>query len=162
MRRERRDLYLALIAPLLLLICLACAASPSSELEAEASIDFDFTDVRSQTLEFLAYEESITLTADQERIKRQALLDLPAPCCSDRSAYTCCCECNLGRSWWGLAKHLIVHEGYDAAQVRTAVQEWHRFVNPKGFSGDSCYTGGCNRSFENNGCGGMTKSHLAF
>ena len=82
---------------------------------------------------------------------RQALSRIPAPCCSDNSAYTCCCPCNMAKTWWGLSHHLIANEGYDADEVQAAVEEWIEFINPKGFSGNACYTGGCPRPFHRNG-----------
>ena len=121
-----------------------------------------FTDVRADTLRFHEYYETITLTPEQQAVMDEALGPIPAPCCSDRSASTCCCQCNLGRSWWGLSKHLITERGFDALEVRAAVQSWFEFVNPEGFSGDSCYAGGCMRSFDDNGCGGMIAGHVVF
>ena len=127
-----------------------------------ATEELDFTDVERQTREFMEYEKTIELTPEQEEIKRQALTALPAPCCSDNSAYTCCCPCNSARAWWGLAAHLIVDRGYDAEQVRDKVAEWFEFINPDGWSGDACYTRGCMRAFKHNGCGGMSDQHVVF
>ena len=50
----------------------------------------------------------------------------------------------------------------DAERVRSAVAEWHRSINPGGFTGDACFTGGCSRAFANNGCGGMEEGRLVF
>lgn len=127
------------------------------ELEA-----LEFTDVREQTREFMKYEETIVLTPEQEAVYKEALSAIPAPCCSDNSALTCCCPCNMAKSWWGLSKHLIANEGYDVPQVQAAVQEWFEFINPDGFSGDVCATGGCFRSFADNGCGGMNHEEVVF
>lgn len=121
-----------------------------------------FTDVEKQTREFMAYERSIVLTPEQERVKEEALSAIPAPCCSDRTAATCCCQCNMAKSWWGLAKHLIANEGKGVDEVRAGVEEWLRFINPDGFSGNACYTGGCGRAFRHNGCGGMDSSRVVF
>jgi len=129
---------------------------------ASAASAIEFTDVREQTLQFIAYNRTIELTPEQEAVKREALEALPAPCCKDRTAHTCCCPCNMAQSWWGLAKHLIADEGYDAEQVRAAVEEWFAFINPDGFSGDSCYTGRCALPFRANGCGGMNASDVRF
>ena len=57
---------------------------------------------------------------------------------------------------------MIANGGYDAKQVREVVERWFAFINPDGFSGDSCYKGGCARSFENNGCGGMDDKNVVF
>lgn len=122
-----------------------------------------FDNVEQQTKEFMGYFESIKLSPEQEAIKKDALTQLPAPCCSDNSSYTCCCPCNMARSIWGLSHYLIAEHGYDAEQLKGKVSEWIRFINPKGFSGDVCYvSGGCFRSFEANGCGGMFKNKVVF
>lgn len=119
-----------------------------------------FTDIEAQSVEFIALEQSIELTSEQEAIKKAALTALPAPCCSNNTAYTCCCPCNMSRSIWGLSNLLITKHGYDAEQVRGKVEEWITRINPDGFSGDTCYTGGCGRPFEKNGCGGMNPRHV--
>ena len=121
-----------------------------------------FHDVKQQTREFHAYNRSITLTAKQREVMRQALAGLPAPCCSDRTAATCCCPCNMAKSWWGLSHHLIANQGFEAEEVQAAVEAWIEFIAPSGFSGDACYTGGCGRPFARNGCGGMNDSRIAF
>ena len=129
---------------------LSIAAAPKPKAE-----DLKFNDVPAQTVEFIGYYKSIQLTSEQEAIKRAALTQLPAPCCSDNTAYTCCCPCNMAKSTWGLAAYLITQKGYDAERLKTKVAEWHKAINPAGFSGNVCATGGCGRSFAKNGCGGM-------
>ena len=130
---------------------------------ATASDDVTFTDVEKQTHEFMGYERTIQLTPEQEAVKKAALGSMPAPCCSDNSAYTCCCPCNLSRTVWGLANHLIANQGMDAEGVLEKAEEWIEFVNPDGFSGDVCYSaGGCPRPFAKNGCGGMSPTHVTF
>jgi hypothetical protein len=119
-----------------------------------------FTDVRDQTVQFIDYYETIRLTREQEAVKREALSSLPAACCSSNSAYTCCCVCNLSRTVWGLTAYLITEHDAGVEEIREAVREWTKFVNPEGFSGDSCFKGGCARSFEKNGCGGMQASRI--
>lgn len=110
--------------------------------------------------QYMGYYESIELTPEQQEVKRAALGEMPAPCCSDFSAYTCCCECNLSRTIWGLSNHLIAERGHDAAQVRDAVEEWVATINPDGYSGQVCTTGGCGRAFQHDGCGGMLAGQL--
>ncbi len=122
----------------------------------------EFTDVREQTREFMGYNKSIQLTPEQEAVKKEALSAIPASCCSDNSAYTCCCPCNMAKTWWGLANYLIAERGAGVEEVRATVQEWMEFINPQGFSGDSCYTGGCVRPFHRNGCGGMNEAQVVF
>lgn len=122
-----------------------------------------FTGDRAETERFLAYEAAIELDAEQEAVRVEALSSLPAPCCAKFSAATCCCRCNMARASWGLAKHLIVERGFDAARVRDAVSRWHRAINPEGFSGDACFSaGGCARPFAANGCGGMNRRELVY
>lgn len=137
----------------------SAAASPVS-LAASDYARIDLADVPALTRAFLSYNQSISLSPAQERLRKEALGALPAPCCTDRSAYTCCCSCNLAKSVWGLSKHLIANEGLEASEVRAAAEGWFRSVNPDGFSGDACYTGGCRRPFRRNGCGGMSESSL--
>ena len=147
-------------------VALAVAALSTSFLVSYALAavagEMRFEDVRRQTAEFIGFHKSIRLSAAQQTIYQEALEALPAPCCSDNSAYTCCCPCNAARAWWGLSKHLIADLDYDVEQVKEKVNEWFVFTNPKGYSGDICYTGGCGRSFANNGCGGMSESSLVF
>jgi len=116
-------------------------------------------DVQAQTEELVGYYESIPLSPTQERIKAEALSPLPAPCCASFSALTCCCECNLSRSVWGLS-HYLIDRGHDATRVRASVQQWLELVNPEGFRGDACFNGGCNRPFAHDGCGGMNAEHV--
>jgi hypothetical protein len=122
----------------------------------------EFTDVKKQTVEFIRYYKTIQLTKEQEAVKREALSPLPAACCSSNSAYTCCCICNLSRTVWGLTAYLITERDASVEEIQSAVREWIRFVNPEGFSGDACFKGGCMRSFEKNGCGGMQASRVVW
>lgn len=142
------------------------AASAADRSTTASSVDDEgesrFTGDREETERFLARYRSIELTSEQEKIRFEALDALPAPCCSQFTAATCCCECNMAKATWGLAKHLIAKEGADAEEVREAVSEWHRAINPDGFSGRSCFNGGCTRAFEDDGCGGMREGHLVF
>ncbi len=146
-------------------VALAAVAAMSSLLQDEKAAvasPIEFTDVRMHTEEFIGYYNSIELTPEQELVKRQALSRIPASCCSDNSAYTCCCPCNMAKSWWGLSHHLIANEGASADEVKAAVEGWIEFINPKGFSGKACYTGGCVRPFHRNGCGGMNEKQIVF
>ncbi len=121
----------------------------------------------------IGYEQQYKLTAAQEAVKREALTALRAPCCDDRTMYTCCCPCNLAKTVWGLANYLIVEKSYDAAAVRDAVTQWLHFIRPdyyavqdltaQGLSPadyglrdvDSCYDGLCEEPFSRGGCAGM-------
>ena len=122
--------------------------------------EIQFQDVVKQSREFMGWEKSISLTSAQERVKKQALESIPAPCCSDNSAYTCCCTCNISRTIWGLSNYMIAKQNATPVQVQTKVKEWVGFINPEGFSGMSCYQGGCNRPFHKDGCGGMNATNL--
>ena len=145
---ERRRVARRLV-PVVAVVIALVAIVAASNAEPSATTDaIEFTDAFAQTRLFHRYNRSIVLTREQDRVMREALLDLPAACCSDRPAYTCCCQCNMAKAWWGLAKHLIADRGLDGPQVREAVIEWLRFINPNGFSGDACYTAGCNRPFD--------------
>lgn len=121
-----------------------------------------FEGSRAEAERFIGYHRSIHLTPKQEATKREALEAIPAPCCSNFSAATCCCECNLAKTIWGLSNLLIAEKGFGAEQVRDAVNTWIAAIDPSGFPGDSCSTGGCGRSFEEGGCGGMLESQLTF
>lgn len=136
-------------------LALTAVAVTAFSLLAEDTDPVPFTDVRRQTQEFIGFQKSISLTAEQEEIKREALEAIPAPCCSDNTAYTCCCPCNMALAIWGLSHLLIAEHGFGAAEVRAKVEEWIELINPQGFSGNVCYTGGCGRPFAHNGCGGM-------
>jgi len=122
---------------------------------ATAAADLEFTDARTQAREFAGYNQSIQLTPEQEAVKKEALTAIPAPCCSDNTSYTCCCPCNMAKTIWGLSNWLIAEKGYDAPQVKKAVEDWIAFINPAGFSGDVCYTGRCGLPWAKGGCGGM-------
>jgi len=118
-------------------------------------------EIRAEAAEHIKHFHSITLTPQQERIKQDALSALPAPCCSNYSAATCCCPCNLAKAIWGLTHQLIAEQGAGVDEVRVAVQEWLADANPAGFSGNVCYTaGGCERPFHQNGCGSMEERNL--
>lgn len=122
--------------------------------------DIEFRDVESQAKQFMRWYADIRLTPSQERVKKAALEPLPAPCCSDNSAYTCCCECNISRTIWGLSQYMIAKQSASAEQVRAKVREWIAFIAPRGHKGSSCYEGGCARPFNQDGCGGMSATRL--
>jgi hypothetical protein len=120
-----------------------------------------FTDVKAQTREFIGYHQSIKLTPEQQKVKAAVLGAIPAPCCANFSALTCCCPCNFSKALWGMTHYLIAREGYDQARLKDAVDRWIAFSRPNGSSGKACFTpGGCNRSFAHDGCGGMTEDQL--
>jgi hypothetical protein len=119
-----------------------------------------FRDAKAQSQELVGYYHTIALTPEQEAIKKAALEPMPAACCRDSSAYTCCCPCNLSKTIWGLSNLAISKYGANAAEVKQVVEAWMGYVNPNGFTGDSCYHGGCNGAAHGGGCGGMEESKL--
>ena len=119
-----------------------------------------FHDVKSQTEAFIGYFKTMTLSPNELKVRNEALASIPAPCCDNFSAATCCCVCNLARSIWGLSNYLIQEEGYSAEKVRGTVNEWLAFTNPGGYSGNACFNGGCGRPFYRDGCGGMEEGKL--
>lgn len=115
-----------------------------------------FTDLEAQMREFIHYyENEIPLTPEQAAIKVEVLDSMPAPCCNNTTALTCCCPCNLSKATWGMTHYLLSKKNFNADQLRVAVTDWLAFSNPNGFSGDACYTGGCERPSHENGCSGM-------
>jgi len=122
---------------------------------------------------FIDYYESTALNADQQRTVDNALSSLKAPCCDDNPMSTCCCDCNLAKSVWGLSGYLVAEKGFGAEEVREPALQWLRYihsdyyvgqelrnrgVNPDKYGlprGDSCYTGRCELPFGEAGCGGM-------
>jgi hypothetical protein len=119
-----------------------------------------FRDVRADAERFIDYYNSIRLTDAQERVRKEALESIPAPCCSQYSMATCCCPCNLAKSAWGLSHYLIAKKNANASEVRATVERWLKFVNPAGFTGNACFKGGCPRPFAQNGCGGMDQTRV--
>ncbi len=138
----------------------APATASRAAKSAKPAAALTFTGDRTETERFIAFNDKITLTAAQEAIRVEALSAIPAPCCKEFSAATCCCNCNMKRASDGLAKHLIVDLGADAAKVRTTIQAWQHAINPDGFEGDSCSTGKCGKPFKADGCGGMVHGQL--
>ncbi len=113
-----------------------------------------------QAATLISYNKSITLSSAQQKVMDQALSAIPAPCCAKYSMATCCCPCNLAKSAWGLSKYLITERQYSAPEVKKTVLDWLSAANPAGFTGNACFTGGCNRPFAQNGCGGMNEKTL--
>ena len=133
------------------------AGAPSS---TPRGTPIQYTDLRAQTVEFIGYYKTIQLTPQQEKIKTEALSSIPAPCCAEFSAATCCCPCNLSKSLWGLSHYLIAREGRGVDEVKSAALRWIAFIQPNGSSGRACSTGGCSRPFSKDGCGGMDDTDL--
>ena len=161
----RRTKLILLITAALAVVAMRMASAQQKPAKAPpkaAATAFKFEAVEPQTRKFIEYYKTIRLTPEQEKVKTAALSPLKAVCCKDFSALTCCCPCNFSKSLWGMTHYLISQKGYDAAQVQEAAKAWIAYVNPGGFSGDSCDTGGCNRPFAQNGCGGMDDRALVF
>ena len=146
----------------ILLGSLLGAFLPYASADSGTHGEIVFKDVEVQTRRFMEWERTIRLNSEQETIKKAALSAIPAPCCSDNSAYTCCCPCNMSRSIWGLANYMISKQRADAKVVRAKAEEWIAYINPNGYGGKACYIGRCRRPFREDGCGGMKPSHLVF
>lgn len=122
----------------------------------------EFTDVERQTREFVGYYKTIRLTPKQEKVKAAVLSKIPAPCCAQFSALTCCCPCNFSKALWGMTHFLLAKEGYDEARLKDAVDRWIAITKPDGWSGRGCFNGGCARPFAKDGCGGMSEHAFFF
>lgn len=145
-----------------LLVVLSLLGSADARGAGLAPMPPSFDDVKARTQEFMGYEKSIRLTPQQQKVKQAALRSIPAPCCKEYSIATCCCPCNLAKSIWGLANYAVARLGYDTVQTKALVLDWLRATNPSGYSGDSCYRGGCPKRFSANGCGGMKEDAVVF
>ncbi len=153
--------------PLCVRVVLGCLILVAGSLLAAGETGTDWTagkyeGTREQVLELMGHYRAIQLTPEQEAIHRQALANMPAPCCNNFSAATCCCECNLSRSIWGLSKLLITGHQADAGQVRKAVEAWIEALNPSGYEGKTCSSRRCNLPFKHGGCGGMQEHNLVY
>ncbi len=137
----------------------ALAKEPKLILTALAGT-LQFVDAPKQSREFIGYYHTIQLTPGQEAIKKEVLGAMPAACCSSSTAYTCCCPCNLSKTIWGLSNYVVARRGADAKQLRSVVDAWTAFVNPNGYTGSACDTGGCERSLSAGGCGAMQENKL--
>ncbi len=120
-----------------------------------------FKDVKAQTLEFMRYAD-MSLAPEQEKIKDDVLSAIPTVCCKKFSMKTCCCPCNMAMTIWGLSNYMLVVKGANAAELKSAVLDWVKFIGPAGYTGDACFKGGCNRPFAKNGCGGMDHKNVVF
>jgi hypothetical protein len=121
---------------------------------------FVFRDAETQAREYIGYYHTINLTAEQEAIKAEVLKAMPAACCRNSTAYTCCCPCNLSKSLWGLSNYVIATHRATADELRTVADAWLGFVNPDGFQGSACYQGRCEEKPSKDGCGGMNENDL--
>ena len=98
------------------------AAAGSAGLLRTPSIgasEIKFHDAESQSRVFMKWYTDIPLTPSQESVKKAALDPIPAPCCSDNSAYTCCCPCNISRTIWGLSQYMIAKQDATAEFICT-------------------------------------------
>lgn len=135
-------------------------AGPAAPLKAGSKTPV-FTDVKAQTLEFIRYAD-MSLAPEQEKTKDDVLSAIPTVCCKKFSMKTCCCPCNMAMTIWGLSNYMLVVKGANAAELKSAVLDWVKFIGPAGYTGDACFKGGCNRPFSKNGCGGMDHKNVIF
>jgi hypothetical protein len=126
-----------------------------------AGTGIEFRDSAAQAREFIGYYNTIHLTPEQEALKAEVLQARPAACCKSSNAYTCCCTCNLSKTVWGLSNYAIAKQHVNAKELNELVDGWLSFVNPSGYEGDTCYTGGCGLPGNQKGCGGMTEQELS-
>jgi len=142
--------------------------------------DYDVPLGLSNTQLFIDWYNDIDLTAAQRALRDRTLKPLVAPCCDEYPMSTCCCECNLSRSIWGLSAYLIAEKGYTGNQLQAAILQWAHFIRPDYYvatsleeegkiprvfglsTQSSCFTDRCELPFYNKteyqhvgGCGGM-------
>jgi len=140
---------------------------------AETETSYGFALSPSNTQQFIDWYYATPLLPEEKEIMQQALETIPAPCCDDNSAATCCCECNLARSVWGLSAYLIHEKGYGIEEVREAARQWLQFargdyyiaaaLKARGYfpqdydltTYGSCYRGMCEFPLSQGGCAGM-------
>ena len=142
--RARLGLYVAIpLLALALLIVGGCGVTqrqePSSVTPEEIATkiipkegdptSYGIAIALNNTQRFIDRYNAISLTPEQEGVRRDALRPLKAPCCDDNSMATCCCPCNLAKSVWGLSSYLIVEQGYGAEQVRESARQWLHFIH---------------------------------
>ncbi len=156
----KTQLRIAIVACLAALAAVLGAGAEPATHPGDAWLAGKFDGSREEILTLMGHYQAIQLTAEQEQVRREALGPVPAFCCKDFSAATCCCECNLSRSLWGLSKFLITEKKADTKQVRDAVGALVEVLNPSGYQGNTCTTGRCNLPFKQGGCGGMNKDRL--
>ena len=107
--------------------------APTSLCAAQKDI-FVFGDIGSDKTKFIEYSNSIKLSNEQERVKKEALSRISSPCCMKQTAGNCC-SCDTAKSILGLSHYLIEKLKYDAHRVRKTVQQWVERVQ---FGGSSC------------------------
>ncbi len=131
--------------------------------------------VLENTRQFIDWYYTITLSPEETEVIQEALLLLPAPCCNDNPMTTCCCECNLARSVWGLSAYLIHDKGFGEEEVQAAALRWLQFargdyyiaraLEERGISPlqyglttfGSCYRDMCELPLTKGGCAGMNE-----
>lgn len=143
--------------------------------------DYDIPLSLDNTQQFIDWYNVIDLTSAQRALRDGALRPLVAPCCDEYPMTTCCCECNLSRSVWGLSAYLIRDKGYNTVnQLQEAILQWLHFIRPDYYvasslekevkiprafglsTQSSCFTDRCDLPFYSKpeylhlgGCGGM-------
>jgi hypothetical protein len=60
-----------------------------TELKSSTASKVNFSDVKEDTKRFIRLNSELKLTPEQERRYKNALSQIPAPCCSDYKALTC-------------------------------------------------------------------------
>lgn len=149
---------------------------PAAGTETVYGIPLSFAN----TQMFIDWYNTIELTQAEHMMRDEALAVFVAPCCDEYPMSTCCCECNLSRSIWGLCAYLISEHGYSIDQLRVAALQWSQFIRPDYYvaqalekagrnavlygvsTESSCFTDRCELPFHREvgtryigGCGGM-------
>ncbi len=142
--------------------------------------DYDIPLSPENTQQFIDWYNAIKLTSAQRALRDGALRPLVAPCCDEYPMTTCCCECNLSRSVWGLSAYLITEKEYTVDPLQEAILQWLHFIRPDYYvasaleeegkiprvfglsTQSSCFTDRCDLPFYSKmeylhlgGCGGM-------
>ena len=114
---------------------------------------------RAALAQLIAYDLELELTDEQLRLAGEALERLPSFCMRQGSAAVRCCGCNAGRAAWGLAKYLLVVEGYRVQDVRASVAAWHAAAMPQ-VGHHACPSTHCFLALHENGCAGMHPTQI--
>jgi hypothetical protein len=104
LRGERTDHKIYIIAALLATVLLTAAGCSTAPRPAEVGLTQIVAEIIPQegdatsyaiplslenTQQFIDYHSAISLTPEQEKVKRDALTALRAPCCDDNTMYNC-------------------------------------------------------------------------
>lgn len=156
LRRTRGAKWLQVAAAGVAALGLALTVAFAMWRGARAAGAADPPEVKARAASYLASDETVTLTLEQERTRTSALASLPSPCCKKHTLAEKCCSCTLAKTISGLTKQLIADEHAPAEEVTAAAKEWIAFADKDGFPGHACMNQlACHKPFRQHGCGGM-------